>query len=160
VYSSTGQGDEVSDEAQALELFTEQIQPVITAPGDLIAQGLMPQIPYEKLSRLPDGFERLGDVAARAMTRRSETTITVRHITTEQGRTWPDHDDPDRPQVVAWRVVLLGAQGHEGGEPDQWIIGMEQVGGAVSALGWTRDRADAAETFARMVATVEEKRRG
>lgn len=132
--------------------WPEQVPPVVLTPEELIAQGLMPQIPYEKTSRVPEGFERIADYAVRLWLgddeERGLPPITVRNLTTERARVWHDHDDPDRPQVVARRMALLAVAAREGDEPDMWIVVGERVGERLLSSAWITNHDRALERYA------------
>lgn len=105
-------------------MFPEQSQPTITTPEQLIERGEMPQIPYVKQARVPDGFEAL---------ERDLVTYLRDHVTTDGGadissRTLTMHagkvrwqtDDPDTPRVAKDRTALFAVALTEGGEPAFW----------------------------------------
>jgi hypothetical protein len=135
--------------------WPEQVPPVVLSPEELIAQGLMPQIPYEKTSRVPEGFERIADYAVRIWDgvyddyeERVFPAITVRNLTTERARVWYDHDDPDRPQVAARRMALLAVATREGDEPDMWIVVGERVGERLLSSAWLANHDRVLELYA------------
>lgn len=145
-------------EAAQVAYFAEQMPPVITTPEELAAQGAMPQIPYEKLERVPEGWRRTLDRAVRTL-KVGQPDLTERNLTLERGRTWADTDDPDRPQTVTDRLALYGAAPGEGGDATRWLIVHELVGRFAESGTSIEDRAAALKAFEVYAAALDKATR-
>jgi hypothetical protein len=148
------------DEQAAMALFMEQIPPVVTTPEELIAQGLMSQIPYAKTSRVPDGWEKAARRAVNSWSRDKHGRITERHVALWRGTEWAASDDPDVPKEIAWRVGIIGGAAVESVDPDRWIAVMEKAGDWVTSSAWVDDREQAVAKFGEYQAQVERYRAG
>jgi hypothetical protein len=112
--------------------FPEQHQPAISTPEELLARGDMPQIPYVKTSRVPEGFEPL-EAALVAYLRDlvtdeqadeeadEQADISSRTLTMHAGRIDWEVDDPDVPRVARSRHALFSVAYTEGGDPAFWV---------------------------------------
>ncbi len=133
--------------------FPESDQPVITSPEDLLAAGEMPQVPYEKLARAPEGWEAFFADAVIYVNDALEldTPITDRHLTLHQGKVSYDTTDPDQPQVVENRLGLLSVADGEGGDPAWWLwLDRDEDGGALVAFPPVKSETEARESYARV----------
>jgi hypothetical protein len=100
--------------------FPEQQQPTVSTPEELLARGDMPQIPYVKTSRVPEGFEPLEHDLVAYLRERVEGDVTSRTLTMHAGRVDWVVDDPDVPRVAKSRHALFAVALTEGGEPAFW----------------------------------------
>lgn len=96
--------------------------PNVRTPEDLIAAGEMPQIPYEKTSRVPEGWELFLAELVQGLDAFYDFKVTDRLLTLHQGRVEFYTDDPDRPREVKNRIGLFSLTSAEGAEPVWWIV--------------------------------------
>jgi hypothetical protein len=112
--------------------FPEQQQPIISTPEELLARGEMPQVqyqgaPYEKTSRVPEGFEPLESGLVAYLRDRMEGDITSRTLTMHAGRIDWLVDDPDVPREAKSRHALFAVALTEGAEPIFWVWVFEEA---------------------------------
>lgn len=107
--------------------FPEQAQPVISTPEELLERGEMPQIPYVKTARVPEGFESLEHGLVAYLRDRVEGEISSRTLTMHAGKVTFEVDDPDVPRVPDCRTGLFAVALTEGGDPLFWVWAFQEA---------------------------------
>lgn len=102
-------------------MFPEQHEPVISTPEELLRRGEMPQIPYVKTARVPEGFEGLERDLVEYLRERHEGDISSRTLTLHAAKVRWLVDDPDVPREAKDRTALFSVALTEGAEPAFWV---------------------------------------
>jgi hypothetical protein len=138
-------------------MFPEQQQPTVSTPEELLERGDMPQIPYEKTSRVPEGFEGLEHDLVAYLRERVEGDVTSRTLTMHAGRVNWMVDDPDVPRVAKDRTALFSVALTEGGDPAFWCwayLGTALTGAPLLVVSDFTDETEARAGYAE--ATTDE----